>query len=452
MIQFGDHLHTLWGPMAKAECQDVMSSVRAVAGSTIARVQAEMSVKDLEMAFCCFDLRLWQKAKRDMESSSSTADWRAFEVQMCKRIRRLAGLLGVDAAACQKEFFQVALDLLADKAGMKQLHQQQDNRCMWARALGKGNALPSTAPLVALPSLVCWYLSVLDGECGVERDLASLRVLLSEHEGSLDADGVCAADLLEVHLDGPRVEQEVALQPTGPAPTLPGGAPPPAHLLTDFSRRCVQVWASLYGRRFRCYRKRADAGVKRKPKEGTFASLRRSQATAVNMLYRRGKALAKAPREERAASTVLGFSHQSMLRCPDSRKPPSAALSKFDALTARKAAAKTTWLRANAGGSKKPSLRIATVFGKNKDYTRIRHNTSVLDTTGKLRGVEQLPGRLTHLVPEAKASLVDVVKCEIVLVESAVSMEQITGGILDCTVAVWGVLTRRSTVSGQGVC
>lgn len=48
-IQFGDEMVTLWGPLAREECRQVMQRCRDVVSSTIARVDAELHGNDLDM-------------------------------------------------------------------------------------------------------------------------------------------------------------------------------------------------------------------------------------------------------------------------------------------------------------------------------------------------------------------------------------------------------------------
>ena len=47
----------------------------------------------------------------------------------------------------------------------------------------------------------------------MERDLAHLRNILSEHSGPLDEDGLCLSDLLEVCLDGPPAKRRLQRKP-----------------------------------------------------------------------------------------------------------------------------------------------------------------------------------------------------------------------------------------------
>ena len=60
--------------------------------------------------------------------------------------------------------------------------------------------------------MISWYISVIDGECQVERDLALLKAILAEHQGSMDLDGATVSDLLELRIDGPASPKDIATQ------------------------------------------------------------------------------------------------------------------------------------------------------------------------------------------------------------------------------------------------
>ena len=66
-IQFGDRLHTLWRPLSRERAKALAQSVKNVADVVNDRIEAEMHSKDLDMAFSCFDLRLWHEAKEKLD-------------------------------------------------------------------------------------------------------------------------------------------------------------------------------------------------------------------------------------------------------------------------------------------------------------------------------------------------------------------------------------------------
>ena len=87
-------------------------------------------------------------------------------------------------------------------------------------------------------------------------------------------------------------------------------------LLTEFSRACTEIWVRMHGRRFRCHRVRKDAGLKRKPKEGTFANMVRKRNTAVTSLLQ-----AKRPLDA-ASNTIFdrAYSQVAPSMKPDSQQ------------------------------------------------------------------------------------------------------------------------------------
>ena len=166
-LAFGGHVHTIWGPMAGEECKSIVASMKSVAEATLDRIEADMHPKDLDMSFSCFDLKVWKAAKEHLDSGQ-VEKWNSFELCMKSRVRALCRAFGLDPVLGEKELTPTALDLLDDQSGLAQSIKEMDNRPMWSRVLGSDK-------LSVLPDLVCIYMSVLDGECGVERDLASLK-------------------------------------------------------------------------------------------------------------------------------------------------------------------------------------------------------------------------------------------------------------------------------------
>ena len=166
-IVFGDQVHTLWGPLAREECQGVISSARTMVQHTLDRIESEMHPKDLDMAFACFDLKLWSKAKGQLDNGQVSV-WQDFEASMKHKVRKLCKAFSLNANEGEQELVATVLTLLEDETGVSESIAQNDNRPMWCKVLTDAN-------LRVLPDLVCIYLCIIDGECGVERDLASLK-------------------------------------------------------------------------------------------------------------------------------------------------------------------------------------------------------------------------------------------------------------------------------------
>ena len=444
-IQFGDRLHTLWRPLSRERAKALAQSVKNVADVVNDRIEAEMHSKDLDMAFSCFDLRLWHEAKEKLDKGQ-VQSWRAFEAAMGLRVNRLSKTLGINADLARRELTAAALALLKEA---KIVSQTNDNRPLWARVLGMGapfNSIQKTWQ--CLPDLVCLYLSVLDGECSVERDLAHLRNILSEHSGPLDEDGLCLSDLLEVCLDGPSSEEEVAKKAilSCPSECLPFEShTDQTLLLTEFSRACTEIWVRMHGRRFRCYRVRKDAGLKRKPKEGTFANMVRSRNRAVTSLLRANKPL------DAASSTIFDRAYGEVA---PSVKPEGQILNKrmssfvsrtktliqvkrmgSSAVASAKKLTKKQVAKSSAPSSQTPALRRSNVFA-GRDEIRIRHTSKILDTTMVARA-----GIGTLLRPSSSKwpKVTEVEACEIVIVESMLALERMTSSTLAWLKHVWFV-------------
>ena len=98
-----------------------------------------------------------------------------------------------------------------------------DNRLVWAKFLDKSfveKAFPGrVAPFIVLPTLLRVWLSILDGESQVERDLGFLRGFQKAAKGRGQED--LLEDLLLLKLSGPQTGEEA------------GGA---------FSVQCVELW------------------------------------------------------------------------------------------------------------------------------------------------------------------------------------------------------------------
>ncbi|CAE7796563.1 unnamed protein product [Symbiodinium sp. CCMP2456] len=302
-IQFGDRMHDLWGPMGKKKCQDIMTSVQVVTDSCRKRVVADMSANDPEMAFAIFNLEGW------LHGGAADGEHRQRRFKMLKQLCRV---LKLPYDPTLLEFEGVLAELLEDTDSVNQAVSNADNRPIWARALGDGKPLSQcNQELEYLPELLAFYMSILDGECGlvlitsishwftmsdnnrvslklrifsvskgergldrdrcfilpvnclggVERDLASLCKTLEQHQGPTDADALTASELLELRLDGPKTESDVFVQVSVPASSSGALAVGGAGSLdfTDYSRACAQLWVDLFGRRFSLYKNLAPA-------------------------------------------------------------------------------------------------------------------------------------------------------------------------------------------------
>ena len=127
------------------------------------------------------------------------------------------------------------------------------NACIWSFVVSPAFVCRGrVAPLRFLPKLARWYLSIEDGECAVERDLAAMRAVI----------------------DTARTDEVSTLEDTlvgcGGAPTSRSEVQDPATGgLTDTSRRWATRWRACHGARLGCMAaksmKAARAKLKCKP-------------------------------------------------------------------------------------------------------------------------------------------------------------------------------------------
>ena len=143
------------------------------------------------------------------------------------------------------------------------------------------------------------YLSFSDTTGPVGRNLGELASEGRVHGGagdSLDECSMNAQSLLEIRLEGPACEEDVAAPCTlgncaPPGGVTPGSVPETIHCssvweLTPFSRRCADIWVQWHGRRFCIYTK-TRPNMTKDQVHSDRAVLRR-QRQALDDLYRSG--------------------------------------------------------------------------------------------------------------------------------------------------------------------
>ena len=286
--RYGRRSWSLWGTQVHwADCQKALASIRQVAKDVIDRTEAEFNSEDLYLAYEAFDLEAWARA--------STPGGRG---RLSAATRKLCVALGIahDTGAWDRAA-NIAVThkkKLKEKtaAGASTPGPDVDNRLAWRSAL-RSATFPK--PLV---DATLFYLATWDGTGAVERGLGQDAAIQKQHVGRRahecqDAD--LYSGLLEMHLDGPQTEETMFKSRDG------------VLLLTDFSRSCAQQWLFQHGRRFSCYKVRADVGRK-------TPSRRRGTDKAVQLLARAAYAsqLKMAQDDMASASTPGG---QARSRC-----------------------------------------------------------------------------------------------------------------------------------------
>ena len=181
------------------------------------------------------------------------------------------------------------------------------NACIWSFVVSPAFVCRGrVAPLRFLPKLARWYLSIEDGECSVERDLAAMRAVI----------------------DTARTDEVSTLEDTlvgcGGAPTSRSEVQDPATGgLTDTSRRWATRWRACHGARLGCMAaksvKAARAKLKCKPtwqklKKGVLVAaagaVATEQAIGGGMSY--GGDMFRCPKRFLEAQRIISHGHNRM--------------------------------------------------------------------------------------------------------------------------------------------
>ena len=246
-IHYGDKVKTLWSETSKQECAESLAQIQSIARDHLERLKAGFLDSEVYMCMATFDVLSWQRgvdeeAKQLRRARTLCKHYRVpYSEQAWKRVVE---------AACAKREEMVVLDGPSRSAGETHV----DNRRVWSALLPTASSSSDTQVLRAtgLEPLVRSYLSLVDSTGDVERGLGTHADFVQHHRGAHEG-GSCLSEICYVlKTYGP--ETESALFQLGPQGE---------HLLTDFSRSCCRLWRALHGRRFACYKKRANAGIER---------------------------------------------------------------------------------------------------------------------------------------------------------------------------------------------
>ena len=256
----------LWGEPRAAHATDLLHRLQNVASLAKERLQADFPRDDVRSALAIFDRRLVLKGFGRIPH----VETRRF---LLRGVRTLAALLGCEEAPAVLQYSGVLPYMLKNMETDQPL-AEKTNQQAWATLLDDRvweeacpNRLRSASGVLC--SLIRFYISIEDGECTVERDLAEYRNQMLEHR--TDANEF-HDDCLVLRLNGPSSSAEFEGAASGAQSHARGS-------LTPFSRECAALWRTLYGSRRGHYNLAATAAAarKRKCKPGTFA--RASKAT-----------------------------------------------------------------------------------------------------------------------------------------------------------------------------
>ena len=276
----------VWGPNTAEEVREVADRCSYMTEVMLERLRAESDCDQLRSSFQAFDRARMVEGRLDRRhvSGEGSNDAR----RACLRgIRRLAKALEMDQdmqGVVLLEYVDVAqavckeTGLTADpvEAGLTADPDNHCNREMWCKVLDdtwlRKHFENRIAPVVHLQAIIRLYLSVLDGECQVERDLGGILAEASEH-CNLNTDGIDDLMMLKTS----------KLQESADFGDVARGE------ITAFTKACLRLWRAEYGCRFGCYDSKPRRQVRRRKHKQTFASLKRDvhEAARSRMLLSR---------------------------------------------------------------------------------------------------------------------------------------------------------------------
>ena len=273
-----------WGPLVADELRDLAGRMGNVARVVIDRLKAEFPREDIRSWMQCFEVRRVRLAFGDAPDL-------AMRTVLLAAVKKLATALGqttvfnADPAAAVLEYGDVA-PFIVKISSPGERFEKVDNRLVFGTLLEPSRlqeACPSrAAPFEAMPFLVRFYIAIEDGECSVERDLASNR-----------AERDCHVD--QAHQ--PLLDDKAVLQHSGPktradvvAREETRGA---ALQLTEVGMEWAGLWREVFGARLGIYNvKHGPPKLQGKGHEGTWAACKRGVLVAA------GLAVAKQRRSE----------------------------------------------------------------------------------------------------------------------------------------------------------
>ena len=231
----------MWGPVSRSDLRDIAQRTRIAAEVMLDRVKAELG--GLRQRFSCFAARhIAQALDRSNRNSQRDVDRLIDSLEALGKAfaldNRILVLEYKDALPIVNLLWGAAL--VADEA--TDVWYGFDNRRLWVKFLDQqfvASEFPGrVAKFTELPKLLRIWVSILDGESQVERDLGALRDFCENFTGAADD---LLDDLVVLKFSGPQDPGEVATKAAGSAGLL---------LPTNFTTRCVELWRANYGQRY----------------------------------------------------------------------------------------------------------------------------------------------------------------------------------------------------------
>jgi hypothetical protein len=285
------------------------------------RIDAELSLDHPLVLLTSFDLMRWLAAF----AAARAGDELSLDA-LRRHTRLMFALWQLSSDANTAQLEGVAARLVERNRTAIESGNVEDYRTIWVQALRPDFGINVSRVHVVIRI----YMAALDGTCGVERDLGSLRRVLDAHAGPLDEDGCTISHCMDVFLDGPASRNEVAMGPQGVVES--GGCDNIILLPTDFSRECARLWVSAHGRRFMTYKPSIACGRKRGPKSGTMAAVARGSKRATDNII---KQVVQANGADRMVFPGIAR-HELLVRRQQDLPAPTEKLKKFISYTAKR--------------------------------------------------------------------------------------------------------------------
>ena len=258
----------LWNRPPQEFLAELRARLQNVAALLKERLRADFPRNDVRSALAIFDRRAVIKGFGPLPSAETRQT-------LLRGVRQLAQLLAREERAAELQYTDVLNYMLKQWAPAQPL-AGKTNQEAWALLLDDRvweAACPSRllAASGALRRIIRFYISIEDGECTVERDLAVFRDKKLEHRTNAQA---FLDDAAVIALNGPRTATEFA-----------DGAPDAQVEPTEFVRQCASLWRDLYGRRFGHYNPKATAAAQaaRQKKPGEFTGCARGVLNAARL-------------------------------------------------------------------------------------------------------------------------------------------------------------------------
>ena len=285
-LRYGSKLMVLWNRVSKEEAQTALREIGQIVEDCLERLRVDFGT-DLYMTLEALDIRAWHGA-----TGQRSLALRAKARQLCEA-------LGVTFIW---ETWHKAIRSVELVRRSSPDPDNIDNRALWTTALA---ASQGTGHVKAYAPIVKFFASITDGTGSIERFLGSHASFLAHHQGG--PDNHMAAVCLEIAKEGPAREEDLFEKDPAREGVL---------LLTPWSRKCCQLWRSLHGRRFACYKERKDKGRHHTGwrLKGSVKAVGIMHEKATNTLVNMAQTDAELGGRATPRTTLLGIEHAKLTR------------------------------------------------------------------------------------------------------------------------------------------